>query len=100
MQKRNVDKTRYFFSPATLDQRRGAKRHKVSTGTGRISWISSDTPLIGLGPPWTERQTLAAGLVCRGQMNGAHYCLSETLLRTSAKRSLHLLPPPAVFIYQ
>lgn len=95
-ERRDVDKSP-LFSLATPDQRRGAKRHKVSAGRGRISWISSDAPLIGPGPPWTKRRSLAAVLVCRGQMNGAQHC--EALLRTSADRCLHLVFLPLLCLF-
>lgn len=49
VQKTNMHKTGGFFLHATSDQRRRAKRHEVSTGIGRISWISPNAPVIG--PP-------------------------------------------------
>lgn len=48
---RNIDKTRVIFSsPATLDQRKKAKRLEVSVERGGISWISPNGPVIGLWP--------------------------------------------------
>lgn len=69
VQRRNVDKTEGFsflLSPQLWIKGGQQRGMRCLRGEAGLAGLAPNTLVIGLGPPWTDRQMLAARSACRG----------------------------------